>query len=250
MRKITTMTAILAVVAGWLATGPVLAQEEAASTYIYGTYFSCDVTRQERADELFAKHSVPVYDKAVADGTISGYGWLAHHTGGKWRRIQYFMDDSVQGLLDAQEKIGEAMDAAGDDSNEFGSICNAHDDYIWQSVAGNVGTVKRGKAGMSVYHVCDMAREDEADAIVKQVMAPIYDKAVADGKIRSWGWSEHIIGGKYRRLETFTAADFDALVTARASIIAALEDAPLADTFSEICGSHSDYLWEIQAEKP
>ena len=81
--------------------------ENKEERYIYATYFYCNTTTQEKADELVKKNTVPVYDAAVADGTIKGWGWLAHHTGGQWRRIQYHTSDSVAGLLKAQENPGQ-----------------------------------------------------------------------------------------------------------------------------------------------
>ena len=74
-------------------------EEKTADSYIYATYFYCKTSMQEQADELIKANTVPVYDAAVADGTISNWGWLAHHTGGKWRRLQYHGSDSIAGLL-------------------------------------------------------------------------------------------------------------------------------------------------------
>lgn len=232
-----------------------LAQEEekAADSYIYATYFYCATSAQEQADELVKANSVPVYDAAVADGTIKSWGWLAHHTGGKWRRIQYHGSDSLAGLLAAQETIGERMDAAGGDKdNNFGKICGAHDDYIWKSVAGSASDSKRGSVSLSVYHVCEFTKEERGDEIVKNVFAPIYDKAVADGKISSWGWNSHVIGGEYRRLGTMTGANYPDLLKARSEIMETIYgdgDNAEANEFSSICTSHSDYLWDIQHEK-
>jgi len=228
-------------------------EEEQAGGYFYATYFNCDVSRQEQADTLVKANTVPVWDAAVADGTIRGWGWLAHQTGGTWRRIQWHMADSIAGLLTAQKTIGERMDAAlGDADDEFGKICNSHDDYIWKIEAGNGAVDARGKASISVYMVCDIAREERADEIVKKVFAPVYDKALADGKIKSWGWNSHIIGGKYRRLATMTGANFPDLIKARGEILGAIygeDENAEAREFSDICTSHSDYLWEIQHEK-
>jgi hypothetical protein len=226
--------------------------EKPADNYIYATYFYCNTARQEEADELVKKNSAPFYDAAVADGTINGWGWLAHHTGGKWRRIQYHTAGSMEALLAAQENIAKRAEAAGVAEDSFSEICSAHDDYIWKSVAGNTLQVTRGKAGLSVYEVCDMSRETRADEIVKKVFAPVLDKAVADGKLTSWGWSEHIVGGEYRRLSTMTAKDFPGLLKTRDEIIEAIYgdgDNAEANEYSEICGSHSDYLWEIVHEK-
>ena len=120
-------------------------EEKAADSYIYATYFYCKTSAQEQADELVKANTAPIYDAAVADGTITNWGWLAHHTGGKWRRIQYHGSDSIAGLLAAQETIGERTDAAGrDEDNAFGKICGAHVDYIWKSQAGSATNTKRG----------------------------------------------------------------------------------------------------------
>ena len=227
-----------------------IAQDDEGS-YIYTTYFYCDVTRQDEADELFEDVDKPIFEEAVKDGTITGWGYLAHHTGGKWRRAQYYAAGSVVDLLAAQEAIAERQEEEGD-SDEFGEICNAHDDYIWRSVAASGGDIlaaPRGKVGLSAYYVCD-SREGAADEIVKNIFAPVYDAHVSDGKLSSWGWAEHIVGGKYRRLATMTAEDWPALFAARASILEAGQDSDLGDQFGEICGSHTDYLWEIRHETP
>lgn len=236
-----------------LAAQAAFAADQPAERYTYVTYSVCDLSQQERADEIFAQVQKPVYEAAVADGTINGYGWLAHHTGGKWRRALYFGAGSVQALLDAQAKIGDQVDASAKSKKlggEFAKICNSHDDYIWHTVAGNIGTVARGAAAFSVYYVCDSNREAQADALVKRIFAPVYDKLVADGKLKSWGWNEHIVGAQYRRLETYSATDMKAVLEARAAIIAAFEDDPLGETFTDICDSHADYMWEITSQSP
>ncbi len=228
-------------------------EEAPAETYFYATYFYCKVHAQERADELVKAHTVPIYDAAVADGTIQGWGWLAHQTGGKWRRLMYHISDSVAGLLAAQKTLGERADAAGGDpDNEFGQICSSHDDYIWKAEIGNTGTAERGTAGLSAYQVCDIGREGRADEIVKEHFAPVYEKAMADGKITSWGWSSHQVGGKYRRLATMSGNSFAEVLAARGEIIEAIYgdgNNAAANEYSSICNSHADYLWEIQHEK-
>jgi hypothetical protein len=230
-----------------------LAEEEKQDTYIYATYFYCNTSTQEKADEAVEKTSAPVYDAAVADGTIKSWGWLAHHTGGKWRRIQYHSSDSVEGLLASQVTIGNRIDEASGGADGISEVCPSRDDYIWKVENGNGPGQARGSAGLSVYMVCDMNREDRADEIVDKVFGPVYNKAVADGKITSWGWNSHIIGGKYRRLATMTGNDFAGLMKARGEILQTIygdgENAE-AKEFNDICGSHSDYLWEVVHEKP
>lgn len=223
----------------------------AADSYIYSTYFNCDVSGQDRADEIMEKVNKPFWDAAVADGTITSWGWLVHHTGGKWRRAQYYVAPSMEALFAAQTKVGdqvEAKDAAA--GEEFGKICNAHDDYIWKRVAGNAGDGPRGNVAFSTYHVCDMGREAEADQLVQKIFAPVYDKMVKDGLLIGWGFNEHIVGGQYRRLDTMSAKDLPTLMKARGALIEAFEDDKLGSTFTDICGSHTDYIWDIKFAKP
>jgi hypothetical protein len=227
------------------------AEDKPKDSYLYVTYFYCDGSQQERADQIFDQLDKPFFEAAVANGTTTSYGWIAHHTGGKWRRALYYGAPSIQGLMDAQQKIFDQADAKNKKmSDEFGKICNSHDDYIWKAVAGNALNTTRGNAAFSTYYVCDSTREKQADALIKQVFAPIYDKLIAEGKLKTWGWMEHIVGAEYRRLATLSGADMKTLMEARASISQAMMDNPLGDTFTDICNSHSDYLWEIKSSKP
>ena len=226
---------------------------EQEETYIYATYMYCDVAGQDEVDEAFEEIDKPVLEAAVRDGMIKGYGWLVHHTGGQWRRIRYHTAGSIDDLLAALDSIGKKIAEAAGDDNRMGELCGSHDDYIWRSVTGSGGGPldgERGKVGMSTYHRCNMSMEGRADELVEGVFAKHYDAHVGDGKLSSWGWSEHIVGGEYRRLSTITAADWPTLLRMRASIFEAIaeEDNALGDTFSEICPSHSDYMWEIAHE--
>lgn len=229
-----------------------LAQEE-EQTFLYVTYYYCDGSQQDRIDEIVASSVRPIYDAAVKAGDIRQWGWLAHHTGGKWRRALYHSSGSMDDLLATQDALLDKVQAQhGEAMQEFGGHCKSHDDYIWRGITGsggNLPSTERGKVGLSTYYVCD-SREAVADEIVKTVFAPEYDAQVSDGKLASWGWSEHIVGGKYRRLGTLTAADWTSLFAAREELIEAGDDSALAGQFGEICDSHADYMWEIQHESP
>jgi len=232
--------------------GALMAQEEAPSTFTYATYFYCDANGQDQVDEIIKTKNAPVFDQLVKDGVISSWGWMAHHTGGKWRRVQYYQAPSIDGLLDAQAEMDKRFDAVPDNGDEeFGNICSSHDDYIWKVESGT-GSDTRSDAGFSVYYVCNEVREERADEIWAKDFAPILNKAVADGKLSSWGWQSHQVGGKYRRIQTMTAPTHKALLAARGELIEAMygDDNAAGKEFTEICGSHADYMWNIQIETP
>ena len=227
------------------------ADDKPAEIYVYSTYHYCDFSKQDRADEIFDQSQKLASEAAVKDGTISSYGWLAHQTGGQWRRADYFTAGSVQALLDAQKKMNPEGDAKAKKlMAEFGAICSTHDDYIWRRVAGNIGATARGSAAFSTYYVCDQGRESQADELIKSSIGPILDKLVTDGKLKTWGWNEHIVGGEYRRLATLSATDMKAVLEARSALVEALDSNPAGDMLTDICPSHTDYMWEIKSQAP
>jgi hypothetical protein len=99
---------------------------------------------------------------------------------------------------------------------------------------------------------CDMGREDRADEIVEKTLGPIYNSHVTKGGITSWGWLRHYVGGKWRRVATTTATDVKTLLAARNAIFAEVNEKAKAasDEINSICGSHQDYIWDIEHEMP
>jgi hypothetical protein len=231
-------------------------EQEGPSGYAYVTYSYCKLSGQERADEIVKEFEAPVYNKLVEEGVINGWGWLSHHTGGLWRRAFFYQHETVNGLLDAQAEMQKRFDAMdiGDEADRS-DLCGAHDDYIWAAdlTSGGPGE-SRAPAGLSVYYVCTESMEERADELFESTFVPLLDKAVADGKLAAWGWLSHFIGGKYRRLQSMTGADHKAVLAARDDLLEALyggdEPNAAAVEFNEICGSHTDYMWDTQISSP
>jgi len=231
-------------------------EEEAERPFVYGIYYECDVTRQELADEIVGAAFSGVYDAAVEAGEIQSWGWLAHHTGSKWRRLLYHSAPDLGSLMAALETTGEAIEAKNPEmSRALGDICDSHVDYIWRSITGSArGNVaqERGDAGFSVYFVCDMTQEERADEIVNDVLGPVFDQHVGEGMLNGWGWMEHVVGGKYRRIWTMSAADHSTLLATRGAIFTELMESSEESMreFNDICGSHQDMMWDIVFETP
>jgi hypothetical protein len=111
------------------------AQEKEPSTLVYATYFECDVSQQERVDDIVKSSYAPAYDAAVEAGTISSWGWMAHQTGGKWRSAATTTATDVKTLLATRNAImAEVNEKAKAASDEFGEFCGSHQDYIWNIV--------------------------------------------------------------------------------------------------------------------
>ncbi len=236
---------LLAAPAGW--------SQDAPTTMIFGTYYRCEAGQEERADALFAEHMVPALKAEVAAGHIGAYGWGRHWLGGDWRRLYYVSGTDLDKIVDARDAMMGKM--RGDEAHkkamaEFNTICGSHDDYLWSSVASSQGATEVGRVrsavGMSTYYVCN-SREGEADAIVKSGLAPILNRFVKEGKLSSWSWLEHRMGGKYRRAIVLDSADHKSALKNWETLVGAFvkEQPELFARFGEICDSHSDYIWDM-----
>lgn len=225
-----------------------LAQEEDGPlAYTYATYFDC-TGDMSGVDQMMADDADRMND-LVDDGVITNWGWLAHHTGGNWDRLAYFQAETLEALMDAYDAVNDGPDDDDEDAPSFSDTCWGHEDYIWQVDSG-ANSDERGSVGFSVYFDCDITREGDAGDIVDEHFAPILNQFVEDGKLASWGWHSHVVGGHVRALQTMTADDVNSLVAARGEAIEAMyDDNSLAGAeFAKICGKHEDYIWNIQLE--
>lgn len=241
-----------------MTTGTSIAQEEGAKrNYVYATYFVCSPGRESRADEIMNSTYKPHYDAAVEHGDILGWSWLQHYVGGTWRRVLVIIAGDMSSLLDASGALGEIIsDQSPEAGRAFSDICASHDDYIWETDPG-VGTAavtqERGAAGFSVYMKCDINGEEKVDDLVRDVIGPVYNRHVGEGKLTSWNWLKHNVGGEYRRLLIMSAADHKTVMKTREAILADLQNRKAERAVTElnrICSSHQDYMWDILIQTP
>jgi len=225
-----------------------------ARTYVVGTYYRCSEATESRADAIYKSTFAPLVKKQIDAGRLAASGWSRHWLGGEWRRLEYVTGTDLGAIVAARDAIiAEMMGPQLKLSEEFSTICPSHDDYIWASVASSqpldAVARERSKVAMSTYFVCD-SREKEADAIVKTVFAPVMNAHVKEGKIARWNWMEHIAGGKYRRILVLDGTDHKSLLSYWSAFSQALEatQPELSRHFTEICPSHSDYVWDLGTE--
>jgi hypothetical protein len=236
--------------AALLVTAAVVSAQEATS-FVFGTYFRCNEAKEDRADAIYKETVGPILDKQVKAGHLATHGWSRHWMGGEWRRLEYLIGTDLNTMVAARDAyIDELIKQHAAAAEEFSSICPSHDDYVWTLGATSQTPDNMGRArppvAASTYFQCD-SREDEADAIVKTAFAPVFNQQVKDGKIASWTWLKHVMGGKYRRALVLDGASHAALLTFWSGVSPALEAAQpqLSRRFSEICSSHSDYIWDV-----
>ncbi len=105
----------------------------------FSVYMQCDISKEERADELVREVFGPIYDRHVAEGELTSWNWLQHNVGGKWRRILTMGATDHKTLMRARAAILEEfedrkVERAADEVNK---ICNTHQDYMWDILVQN-----------------------------------------------------------------------------------------------------------------
>lgn len=238
--------------------GNVAAQDtDAGASFAYATYFVCSPDGESRADEIITSSYKPHYDAAVEQGDIQSWTWMQHYVGGEWRRVLVIIAADIESLLIASGALGEIIsDRTPEAGRAFSAICSSHEDYIWQDVTGvgsGAPTDTRGEAGFTVYMACDLNREKRVDELMRNVIGPVYNRHVGDGKLTSWNLLKQYVGGKYRRILTMGAADHKTMMAARDAIHKDFSERRVQRAVSEvneICGEHQDYMWDILVQTP
>lgn len=222
-------------------------EDEAPSAFVYATYYYCDVATQGDMDDIVAEHEAPVFDKWVEDGKLMAWGYYEHYTGGRWRRLQFHVSPSMEEALNNQNAIfNEIYSDNAEAGQARADACSGHDDYIWAAGLGSGPPEAAPAVTLSTYHVCSLTGQQRADEIFAEVYAPKLDELVEKGDIAGWGWNEHRLGGRYRRLGIISGADHASVVAANGQVIQHVNQnhSALAQEFSDICRSHTDYLWD------
>ena len=237
---------------------PAFAQVESPQVaFVYATYFECDPSTEARADEIIQRSYAPHYDAAVESGDILAWSWLAHFVGGKWRRALVLSAPNMDSLLDASGALGEIIEESTPETGRaFSEICPVHEDYVWETAPGLASAPPAGGGGdvrFSTYLTCDPSREERANQLFRDNLAPVYDRHVAQGELTGWAMLNHNVGGEYRRLLTMAAGDHKAMMRARAAIVDEIRNGRAQRAFgqiNEICGPHQDYMWDVQLQTP
>jgi hypothetical protein len=95
----------------------------------YSTYFGCDRSRLDRADEIVRGSAATALNAMVADGSLSAWRWHGHVLGGNFARLLVLDAPTHADVIRANNRLGEDMDA--EDLAELTDICGNHQDYLW-----------------------------------------------------------------------------------------------------------------------
>ncbi len=99
----------------------------------FSVYMECDLSKEERADELVREVFGPIYDRHLGVGGLTSWNWLQHNVGGKWRRILTMGAAHHKILMKARAAIIDEFDdrKVARAAEEINKICHTHQDYMW-----------------------------------------------------------------------------------------------------------------------
>ena len=98
---------------------PVLAQEEEPDPAVFATYFYCNEAREARADTIISESVAPIMDRHMAAGHLTAWGWYAHNTGGRWRRLRR---RHTGGPAGGREELAGGRDGADGNAEDAGKV--------------------------------------------------------------------------------------------------------------------------------
>ncbi len=234
----------LALAVGLLLLAPgVSAQDDPA--IVFGIYYRCSQGLEAQADEVVREVFAPVVQRHVDAGRLTGWLWLTHDQGGAWRKVLVTTGNDLGQMMQVRDEIIAEL---GDDDRMTAlfTACPGHDDYIWMGVdVSSNNPDATGNATVSSYHMCNRSREGRADQIFTEVLAPLYQKHIDLGHLATYGFYLHRVGGVFRRLETVSGADHTTVLNMQGAVYEeAFATNPFAmQEFTEICQTHTDYLW-------
>ena len=134
-----------------------------------------------------------ILDKALADGTIVGYGDdvnLVHSNEG-WTHDDWWSSMSMAGLV----KVLDQLTGSGNSTSSVLSTATKHDDQIYVSHYYNwkPGAYKGGYVHVSEYKLKADAPDDAVDLVAQHLVVPILEKLVADGTVQEYEIDEMAI---------------------------------------------------------
>lgn len=102
----------------------------------FSVYWSCDVNREERADEIMREVLGPIYNAQMESGNITTWTWLKHNVGGEWRRLLSVTGPDHSAIMQARKEIVAQLQSGRTERSftQLNEICPDHVDYMWDIV--------------------------------------------------------------------------------------------------------------------
>jgi hypothetical protein len=198
---------------------------------IYTYVAQWDIPRAQWADMAKGYASTQkILDKAIADGTIVGYGndaTLVHQPDGA-THDDWWSATSLAGVLNVLDQLEKSADS----TSSVLSSATSHGDSIYVSRYYNwhPGSWKGGYTYTAAYRLKPTAPDDAVETLSKNLIAPLLEKLLADGTLHEYEVDTQEVHteapGTF--LIVYLAASADGLDKVNAALAEAIKSDPLA----------------------
>ena len=159
--------------------------KEKAPNYSYVSNWQLPRTQWGAVDKSNADDT-KLLEKAVADGTLTGYGFdetLTHSADGE-THDQWWSASSLAGAFNMLDQFYKA----GTTTSPLLESATKHWDSVWEAryYDWHAGSYKDAYTFVATYRLKATAPGDAVDALSKNLIGPLLDKLLADGTLLEW----------------------------------------------------------------
>ena len=177
----------LAMFAGWAGQAGAQTSEVKAKPALYTYVADWNIPREKWADmEKSYAPNQKMMDKAMADGTIVGYGndVTLVHQGDGITHDDWWSAMSLAGVLNVLDQLEKAADAT---TSVLATATNHFDNvYVSRYYNWHPGAVKDGYTYEASYRLKPDAPDDAVETLSKTLIVPLLEKLFADGTVREY----------------------------------------------------------------
>src|SRR3569833_651987 len=183
-RKLITGMYAIALTAMWSVGSWARAQEVKQKPPMYTYIANWEIPRAHWPEMAKAADAdKAVLDKAMADGTLVGYGNDENlvHTPGEFTHDDWWSSSSMAGLM----KVLDQISGVGGPSTPVLESATKHWDSIQESHYYNwkPGAYKNGYVEVAIYTLTPNAPDDAIEELSKSFIVPLLEKQLADGAL-------------------------------------------------------------------
>jgi hypothetical protein len=189
-----------------------------------------------------------ILDKALADGTIVGYGSDENlvHTPDGYTHDDWWSSMSMSGLLKVLDQFyasGNVSTPALDAATKHGDEIMVSRYYNWHS-----GSNKGAPLQVALYQLKDEAPDDAVDLLSKNLVVPLMEKLIADGSVTEYEIDTQAVHTEAPGMFAIVwiSADNDGVDKVNAALREAMRSQPLGGpAFLSMIdfSKHRDELW-------
>jgi hypothetical protein len=238
---------VLAMPAVWAGQAGAQTSEVKEKPALYTYVADWNIPRAQWADmEKGYAPTQKILDKAIADGTVVGYGTdvtLVHQADGT-THDDWWSAMSLAGVLNVLDQFNKAGDSS---SSVLASATNHFDNvYVSRYYNWHPGSWKDGYSYTAFYRLKPDAPDDAVDMLSKKLIAPLLEKLLADGTLHEYEVDTQAIHteapGTF--LIVYLAANAEGLDKVNAALREAIKSDPLGGvafgSMVDITAHHDD----------